>query len=384
MLNGAVLNGSRLNVWALGKKPITFSSDAVAEVATVLSATRLASARGDATTQMQADIGISAQRWLSGSLVSTQEADVAPSMVRGGHGSGAIEIDGSLYYTRLILGYGGAEIQLVAISDVGVVYGEGAGASHFISALDGSRIRMGSGDAASSTYGGLAASAIRIPATASVGAQIPLIAQLDSAHVTAGGIRFINGFSDAIAYLEIEDDGFRRQVFIGTLDIEPIATGFATATRNARGDASVFTEISLVTSTTRRAEGAAVARAAGLLAGEVMVNGEGAAVVQVIASLTGSVQRRGGVMHAISTIATHLAGARAKLGQASAPLVCVVQASGNRRRLGSGSFVLKVNSESTAQDFNFAGMDDDDELFYRPAQPREFSRAALTREWRRS
>lgn len=384
MLNGAALNASRLNVWALGKKPVTFSGDAVGEVASVLAATRLASASGEAVALSAAEITISAQRWLAGSLLSTQQADIAVSMVRGGRGTGVIEVGGSLYYTRLILGSGGAEIQLVSISDVGVVYGEGAAISRHFAEMSAGRLQLGSGDAISLTGGSLSPSAIRVPATAAIGAQIPLVAQLDSAHVTAGGVRYINGFSDAIAYLEIEDDGFRRQVFIGTLDLEPIATGFATATRIGRGDASMLTSISLDTRTTRRAEGAAVLRGAADLGGDIIVRGDGAAVIRVVASLTGYVYRRGGVMEAISTVATHLAGVRARLGRASAPLVCIVQTDGSRARQGEGSFVLEINSESSAQDFNFAGMDDDDELFYRPAQQREFFRAASTREWRRS
>ena len=383
MLNGAALNGSRLNVWARGEHPILFAADAVAEVAGLLAATRIASARGDAIALAAAEINFSAKRWLDGSLLSTHHADVAPSMFRGGRGEGVVATDGGLYYTRLILGSGGAEIQIVAVSDVGVVYGEGAGISRHFAQIDATRQRTGAGDAVAIADGSLAPAAIRVPSTASIGAQIPLVAQLDSAHVTAGGIRYVNGFGDAVAWLEIEDDGFRRQVFIGTLDLEPIASGFATATRNGRGDAQVHTQIDLDTRTVRRAEGAGVARAVAQLDGGIFVRGGGDAVVNLVASLTGYVYRRGGALQAISTTATHLAGTRARLGHAAAPLVCVVQAEGSRMMLGEGTFVLELNSESTAQDFNFAGMDDDDELFYRPAAQREFSRAASTREWRR-
>ena len=383
MLNGATLNGSRLNVWALGTQPVVFEGDAVTEVAHVLDATRYASGRGDSIAVATAEISFSAQRWLDGSLISTNHVDVAPSMTRSGRGDGVIVVGGSLYYTRVIFGNGGAEIQVVAISDVGVVYGEGSGVATPFAELSGTRSRTGSGDAIAQAYGDLASSAIRIPATAAVDGVFPLVAQLDSAHVTSGGVRYINGFSDAIAYLEIEDDGFRRQVFIGTLDTEPIASGFATATRNGTGDAFMHTELAIQTRTTRRAEGSGVVLGAAQLDGEVFVRAEGDAVVSLIASLTGYVFRRGGVMEAISTVATELAGLRARLGLSAAPLVCIVQADGSRVAAGGGTFVLQLNAASTAQDFNFAGMDDDDELFYRPAPQREFSRSASTREWRR-
>jgi hypothetical protein len=77
-------------------------------------------------------------------------------------------------------------------------------------------------------------------------------------------------------------------------------------------------------------------------------------------------------------------GLRAKSGHGDALVVGIVDMDGLRRRLGGGTSVVTLNAESTASDFNFVGMDDEDEVFVRPAMQREFARPAMIREWRRA
>lgn len=381
-LNGATVNGRRLNAGS-SLYPVTFSADSIGVVASVLDAVRYANSSGAATAITLGDFQASAQRYLVGDLASVLQSDLAAHAVRSGAGSAIATCHGELYYTRTIYGTGGAEIQIIAISDVGVEYGSGEGIAIPTAAMDGTRVRTGAGDAVAAAIGGLNPSAIRIPATRALNESVSILASLDSARITGGGIRYIDGFGGAYAYLELKDDGFRRQIFIGSLDLEPLAYGSATATRNGRGDAAISATASAAFEATRRGEGSGVIAGVAELAGEVFVRGSGDAVINIVAQLTGYVYRRGGVLDAISTLSTELVGVRKRPADASAPLVCTVSLDGRRVATGSGTMLIELNAQSTASDFNFVGMDDDSEIFYRPAMQREFSRNGSTREWRR-
>ena len=87
---------------------------------------------------------------------------------------------------------------------------------------------------------------------------------------------------------------------------------------------------------------------------------------------------------AVGEYAIEMDFARARHFEADAPVVGIVDMDGLRRRLGGGTSVVTLNAESTASDFNFVGMDDEDEVFVRPAMQREFARPAMIREWRRA
>lgn len=382
-LNSATLNGRRFNIGPT-IYPTKFSSDSIGIVASALDATRYANGAAAAVAELRGDFLASALRYFSGDVVAEVDAELLANAVRSGAGTAIVEAGGSLFYTRLIYGSGGAEVRIIAISDVGVVYGEGSGVAMPTAMLDGARVRVSSGEAIATTDGSLAASAIRVPATEVSQELVPLIAQLDTAHISAGGIRYINGGADAYAYLEIEDAGMRRQVFIGSMDLEPMAAGSATAIRHGKGDALVTSTMLGTFEATRRGEGSGIVRGISQLDGEVLVRFSGDAVIELAARMTGYVYRRGGVLNAISTLAAELNGARTKASGGSAIAITVMDASANIRKLASGTSVIELNAESTAADFNFSGEDDDTEVFYRPSMQREFYRAAIQREWRRS
>lgn len=381
-LNSAALNGRRIN-FGPTIYPTQFSSDSIGVVASALDATRYANGAAAAVAELSGDFLASALRYLNGDVITRVDAELLANAVRSGAGAAIVEAEGSLFYTRLVYGSGGAELRIIAISDVGVVYGEGSGVATPTAMLDGVRVRVSSGDAIAITDGSLAASAIRVPATEVAQDLIPLFAELDTAHITSGGIRYINGGADAYAYLEIEDAGMRRQVFIGSLDLEPLATGSAAAIRHGKGDALVTSTMLGTFEAVRRGEGAGIVRGVGQLSGEVLVRFSGNAVIELAARMTGYVYRRGGVLNAISTLAAGLVGVRAKTSSGSAITIAVMDASANIRKLASGASVIELNAESTAADFNFSGEDDDTEVFYRPSMQREFYRAAIQREWRR-
>ena len=383
MLNGARLNARRFNIGAR-PRPMLFSGDAEGELAIESEFIRTRHFGADAPIVASADILLSARRYLNGDLFTTALSELDASAVRVGSGVATVELAGSLYYTRIIYWTGAAALQVVAISDVGVVYGEGSGFLQPLASLNGARARRGFGDAIATTSGDLAASAIRHAATANQAGLGELFARLDSAHITSSGIRYVDGFGDAYAYFDLVDAGMKRQVFIGGADMLIAATGSGSAVRNAVGSGIINGLASINIRSMRRAEGAAVAVVASSLAGEILVPFEADAVIRLQAAMTGYVYRRSGVLSAASSIIAELEAVRRRLGASGALVVGVIECNGARRRVGRGASVVTLNAESTASDFNFIGVDDDDEVFARPAMQREFARPAVIREWRRA
>lgn len=382
-LNGAAINASRLNA-AGALLPKTFSGDSVGVVASELDAVRYALSGGSAVSLASAQLSASAKRFFGGDFLNVVATSIAANAVRSGAGVGAIVCDGGLYYTRLILGYGGAEIQIIAVSDVGVVYGDGEGVAIPTASMSGVRVRPGSGDAVATTDGALSPSAIRVPGTGDGVPLIPWIGALDTATITAGGIRRIDGTGAAIAYLTLDDNGFKRQVFIGSLDLEPIASGFATAVRHGTGATVITTDLSASFGTKRIAHGSATITTQAGGSGEVFVRGDGVAVVSLIASLTGYVYRRGSVLEALSTIVAELDGKRRRMGAGDATLVAFMVPTGTRTVVGSFQPLdTLLYGESFASDYNVTDMDDDAEVFYRASHARELARQSNTRELRR-
>lgn len=383
MINGARLNARRFNI-GVRPAPKLFSGDAVGEYAVETEFVRTRHFEADAPVVATADILLSAQRYLTGSLETTTLRELDASAIRVGLGSAVAELDGSLYYTRVIYWNGSAALQLIAVSDVGVVYGEGSAIMIPTVEFDGARARYGFGDAIADTAGDLAASAIRRASTKSQSGIGELFAQLDSAHITGGGIRYIDGSGDAYAYLDVVDAGMKRQVFIGGADMYIAATGTGSAVRNGGGTAAVHVLTSADVTSIRRATGTGIVSLAGAMSAELLVPFEASAVIRLQAALTGYVYRRTGVLSAVSSMITELTGVRRRFGASSALLVGILEGNGARKRVGRGTSIITLNAESTASDFNFVGVDDEDEIFARPAVQREFARPAMIREWRRA
>lgn len=383
LLNGSALNARLLNA-GVRPAPVAMAGDAPVVWSPELTGTRRRNAWADAPMVGQGDFLATCQRYLVGDLDVVQAADLATAVRRNGTGQGQIGIHASLYYTRVIYFTGSAILEVVAISDVGVVYGEGSGAAHLLSELDGTRAKLGQADAIAAALAQMDASAIRRGATKASSDASLLFAQLDSAHITAGGIQYVNGFSDAVAYLDIVDNGMKRQVLIGSLDLEPLATGFATAKRHGMGDAITDLNVTGAFNVQRRTEGTGIITAHASGEGRVLVPGYGDAVMRLIASMTGYVYKRGGVMEAISTLANELNAVKLKMGQGDAVQELGIFLDGRRVASAQAEAVVILNAVSTASDYNFLGEDDDDEVFFRPASTREFSRPAMIREWRRA
>lgn len=383
MLNRSAVNARSING---GVRPVpeALAADAIAAGLADLTATRVRRLAGDAVAVAIGDFLASAQRYGSATFTSAQLAQLDATAIRIATGSAVMATEGDLFYTRVIYGTGGALISIVAISDIGVVYGEGQGVMLPMADLDGRRAKAGYGSAVSELDAELSASAIRRATTADGSGINSLAAQLDSAHITGLGVRYINGSGEAIGYINLVDGGFKRQVLIGSLDLEPIAYGAGRVIRNAAGAAVVEPELSADFFQIRRAEGAGMITGHANLAGEILVTGTGEGVISLIAQLTGYVYRRTAILDAISEVSAELHALRARVGRSDAIATGLIDMDGRRVRLGVGDSIVILNAESDAQDFNFVDLDDDDEIFFRPSDTREFARPETEREWRRS
>lgn len=382
MLNGARLNTRSLNV---GVRPIAvaLAGDTISNILADGSFRRTHRASGEAVAAWDAQFIGGNMRFFEGAVHTTLITDFSSSVRRISWGEGVVNVAASLYYTRTINWTGAALTSILAVSDVGVVYGEGSSVMLPMAALDGTRAKVGFSDAIALTLGEFQASAIRRPLTSDNGAISPLAAALDSAHIS-GGIRYIDGFADAYAYLDVVDAGMKRQVIIGSAELLFGSSASGRAVRNATGVGTMVTLTSGDFGAIRRAEGSGVIALGGDMQGLVLVPGDMPAIIHLNASMTGYVYRRTTLMQAITEAAVDLTLVRTKLGAGDAPLVALISLDGRRTAMGAGEAVAILNAESTATDYNFTGEDDEAEVFFRPASTREFSRPAAIREWRRA
>jgi len=383
-LNGAANNASRLNAAGV-LFPKALAGDSVGVVTSELTGVRYALGYSDAISAVIADLDGRMQQFFDADLTSLFTSDIAASATRAGQAEAVASTFGGLYYTRLVYGNGSADVAIIAISDVGVVYGAGSGVVAQLADLTGARMRTGFGDAMATSVGELSPSAIRVPGTSSDVPLIPWLGALDSATILAGGVRRIDASGEAFAYLDLIDNGMKRQVFIGSLDLAPDASGFGTAIRNMQiADAIVITTAVADFEARRTAAGDAVAIVSASMDSDILVLGEGEAVVQITSAMSAQVTRLGGVIEAIGTLTAELNAYRARMGAGEAPVAVVVTGYGARGVVGDlAPLTTFINSTSVAGDYDVSSLDDDAEIFYRPAPVREFVKPAYIRELRR-
>lgn len=383
MLNGSRLSARSLNA-GVRRIPALIAGEAVLESDGVADFSRTKFGYGDAVTALISDISGGSLRLFDGVAIIKQEAELDTAVRRISYGSGAIEIGSSLYYTRTINWSGAAVTQIIAASDVGVVYGESSAIAILSTDLNATRLRAGFSDAIAGVFGDFSPSAIRVPATNSEPSAHEIYAALDSAHITGAGIRYIDGSGDAYAFIDVIDEGMRRQIVIGSAEMLLSASGSGRAIRNGMGagvaSAIAFGEFSAV----RRSAGAGIVAVDSSMNGVVLVPFRGDAVIKIASSMTGYVYRRGAVLNAVSSMIADLAIVRNRLGRGGAILVGVIEFDGLRYVAGEGNAVVELNAESTATDYNFSGLDDEGEIYRRPPSQREFARKEIIREWRRA
>lgn len=378
-LNGSTLNRRRLNG---GRRlPVLGAGQAVATVTADLAATRIVHGAGDAVQHLVGDFLASAIRKAGGVWLCTVDAELAQTVARNGRGQAVLQMAADLYYSRTVLGFGTAVLGLELQGHVGVVFIDGQAAIQPMAVeLDAVKRVMGQGSAVVSLGGSLAPSAIRRVAANLVPMEMAGI--LEASHIS-GGVRHIGLYGSAPLKLEAQDAGMLRQAFIGSLDFDLQGTGSGSLIKpTLAGEALIGLTLSGGFHTIRKIQGGAQLQLRAEAAGAVIVRGEGKAVLSLLAQATGYKRTFPQLDAALTRVDSQLDGARVARGNGSAVIGLDVTGSGIRRRLGKGVAVIEVLGESDGY-LNPNAEDPTEETFSRLTAPRDFSRPATAREWRR-
>ena len=379
-LNGSALNRRALNA---GRRLLVCGSgQAVAKVTAELSAARIVHGDGNAVQLFDGEFLASAIRNAAGSWASVLEAELVQTVARSGSGQAVLSLTTDLFYSRTVLGFGTAVLEFELQGHVGVVFIDGQAILRPMQAeLDAARRVMGQGAAVLGMEGALAPSAIR----QSVGelAPLELTGTLEASHVDATGVRHIGFAGAAPLGLEARDAGMLRQAFIGSLDFELQGSGSGSLIKpTLDGEAVLGLGMTGGFHSIRQISGTAVLQAKAEAEGAVIVRGEGKAVLSLLAYGTGYKRTYPGLDATIVSIGSELRGVRVARGAGSAVLDLDAICTGQRRRLGKGVAVIDLLGESDGY-LNPSAADPTEEIFSRLAIPREFSRLATAREWRR-
>ena len=347
-----------------------------------LAATRIVHGAGDAVQHLVGDFLASAIRKAGGVWLCTVDAELAQTVARNGTGQAVLEMAADLYYSRTVLGFGTAVLGLELQGHVGVVFIDGQAAIQpMLVELDAVKRVMGHGAAAVSLGGSLSPSAIRRVAAELV--PMEMAGTLEASHIDAGGVRHIGLFGSAPLGLEAQDAGMLRQAFIGSLDFDLQGAGSGSLIKpTLAGEAVIGLSLSGGFHTVRKIQGSAVLQVCAEAEGAVIVRGEGSAVLSLLAQATGYKQTFPQLDAALTRIDSQLDGARVARGNGSAVIGLDMSAYGVRCRLGKGTAVIEVLGESDGY-LNPNAEDPTEETFSRLTVPRDFSRPATAREWRR-
>ncbi|SUD16406.1 Uncharacterised protein [Aquipseudomonas alcaligenes] len=347
-----------------------------------LVATRIVHGAGDALQQLAGQFLASSIRMAGGAWSCTVDATLAQTVSRSGAGQAVLEVAADLYYTRAVLGFGTAVVELELQGHVGVVFIDGQAVIRPMHAeLAPTKRVMGQGAAASVMAGLLAPSAIRRIS----GELMPMKMDggLEGSHIDAGGVRHIGFSGVAPLGLEAQDAGMLRQAFIGSLDFELNGSGSGSLIKPAlAGDAVLGLRLLGGFRVARHVRGEAVLKASVACTGAVVVRGEGEAAQSLRATLTGYKRTYPGLEATIVSVGSSLRAARIVHCSGSAVVGLQLSGQGARHRLGKGAAVIEVLGESDSY-LNPNAEDPTEENFSRLAVPRDFARPAEAREWRR-
>lgn len=379
-LNGSALNRRRLN--AGRRLPVYGTGQAVAKVTAELSATRIVHGAGGAVQRLDGELLASAIRKATGSWVSVVDAELAQTVARIGSGQAVLALAADLFYSRTVLGFGTAVLEFELQGHVGVVFIDGQAVIRPIQAeLDAAKRVMGQGAVAFGMDGALAPSAIRRVAAELV--PLGMDGTLEASHIDANGVRHVGFAGVAPLELEARDAGMLRQAFIGSLDFDLQGSGSGSLIKpTLAGEAVLGQWMAGAFHAVRQIHGEAVLQTKAKAEGAVIVLGEGKAVLSLLAYGTGYKRTYPGLHATIVSIGSELDGMRVTRGDGSAAIELGVSGTGVRRRVGKGVAVLELLGESDGY-LNPNAEDPTEETFSRLALPREFSRPATAREWRR-
>lgn len=379
-LNGSALNARPLNGGA--RHLVSWAGEAASSLGVTLDATRVVHGNAVLVSALAADFLASAARYAAGEWVVRIDPSLAQTVARGAAGKAVLGLNASLFYTREVQGFGGAQISLDMQGHVGIVFIEGdAVLLPMQIELAGNKKVQGAGQGAVSLYGDGAPSAIR--RFQSVAVPVAMTGEAEASHIDANGIRYVGFAGDGDIRLQAEDAGMLRQSFIGSLDF-----GFAGAGNGSlqkptlAGEAVTALSFAGDFRAVRRAQSSAAMSVQATADGEILVRGEGGALLGVRAELTGYRTTHPELTAVPVALIISAEGLRARTGWSDMPVALALSAVGTRTRAGTGRAVLQVLGESEAY-LNPYSEDVDEQTFRRLPAIRMYSRPAMPREWRR-
>lgn len=379
-LNGSALNARTLNGGA--RLPVFATGEAISGLAVELDATRVTFGEGAAVHELFGEFRATAQRFGGGDWQSLITADIAQTVARGGQGAAVLDFDAGLFYSKVSLGFGSAEIGLHLQGHVGIVFGDGQAAMLPMAAsMDGARVVSGAGGGSIEIAADLSPSAIRRFA----GIAMPLALQGDGegSHIDSEGARHLGFAGNAQIQVGARDAGMLRQSFIGSLDFDLQGSGSGALEKpTLAGSAVMSLGLSSEFRVIRRGHGAAPVTTAAMLSGEIFVRGEGAARLGLIAACTGYRVTFPKLESVVTGIDSRLDGQRISHIDGVTHTELIAGLTGTLVRNGRSNALLALLAESDAY-LNPLSDDQSEQIFTRPASPRIFARPASVREWRR-
>lgn len=378
-LNASALNSRSLN--ADRRAFIHGSGEGVYTLTPSLAVTRYVHGSGAVLNHLEGDFQASARRFARADCIFERTTELAPTVFRSGQGALVMGLEGSLYYTRTVQGFGSIDVGVHLRGDVGVVFGEGQAVMEVCRVdLSGTRKIPGAGAGILHLEGSLAPAAIR-RGTGSI--DTSMAGAGEASHITEAGVRYIGFASDAAFSLLAQDGGMLRQAFIGSMDMgmrgslhgslrKPTLAGKSVRTLHLACDFRVI----------RRGEGSLLVPIETVLDGSIYVRGEGSAVIQLAAVGTAS-KRTFPLLHAaLITLSPELSGSRKRMASSAVSMGVLVELDGTRAVRARGDAVMELLGESEGF-LNPQAEDIPGQTFARPAVDREFARPAVQREWRR-
>lgn len=303
----------------------------------------------DSLIRLRAEIEFSARRLAPLWAEFQTHAQIAPTVYRVGatrRGFGGLGLLASLYYSRTQYGNGSAAVALLARADVGVEFLEGVGALQpMLAEMAPNRRRWSPGAAPIHVVGQLAPSAVRRLAAAPV-FELRTLGELDPAHITAEGVRYITPDLRVLVSVCPVDGGLQRRLTSGAFQAAGVQLSASGALRRGRtasawkAGTSLLAHAELV-STRPFPDSPAVLHVDAQGSGDVFVRGSGVGVFTLGVGLYGRSARYIDGAAPVATVAPAATPLIYRGGRGvMTPIETQVTLEATRRRVGAGGLVL--------------------------------------------
>ena len=300
------LNSSALNSYPLNGRKRAFvfaSAQAISEFDVELVAEKTTHFAGDGVVTLSSEAALMALRQLNAPVMLGITPSLQGGAIRVSGGTSRISLDTSLFYSKTAYGEGRAILGIEFQAVVGVTFIEGTSTLLPIELdISVNRLRKSEGRSDIFISGDLSASAYRL-ADGDTTSSIYCLPELDPAHITSDGVRYITPALTAPFVLGLKDAGLLRQSYLGDAPISLFASGSGQRIRGgSRGDIISSLSLSDDLIVIRPLQGEILQRTEISLGGNVYVRGSGESKLGVTASGTGVVYRNSLTGSAISTL----------------------------------------------------------------------------------